>query len=118
MEKYEVHHLARIYEAKYGLTFAEGFCIAAEFFNIASRKGRDDLIRDASYVEGALRMLYAQERIEEAVVNDIRQSMLRIAKQLPSGEAEAELQNYIMEVYADVAADAIRRTAAKVNEHE
>ena len=116
MEKYEVHHLARIYEAKYGLTFAEGFCIATEFFNIASCKGGDDLIRDASYVEGALRMLYAQERIEEAVVNDIRQSMLRIAKQLPSGEAE--LQNYIMEVYADVAADAIQRAAAKVNEHE
>ena len=118
MEKYEVHHLARIFGAKYGVTFAEGFCIAAGFFDIASRKEGASLIRDSSYVEGALRMLFAQERIDETAVNDIRQSMLRIANQLPSGKAEAELQSYIMDIYADALVDAIQRGAAEVNNHE
>ena len=111
MEKFEVHHLARIFGAKYGMTFAEGFCLAAEFFDIASDKDGDSLTRDVSCVEGALRMLYAQERIEKDAVDDIRQGMLRIAKQLPSGKAASDLQSYIAEICADVAVDVIQRAA-------
>lgn len=116
--EYTAIHLARMYEAKYSLAFSEGYCIASKLFDIASDKAGKKLVQDMAYIEGALMMLYAQERIEKGIVNEVLQDALRIARRLPSADAEAELQCYINELLTEISVDVIQKVVAEINKHE
>lgn len=117
--KYNRDHLARLYEAKYSLSYAEGHCLSREIFEAASNVGnKEKILHIAAELGGCLMMLGAQGRIKRDAADEIYNGLKNVVLHLTLEEALDALQGYIAELFVTVTFDAARQVIAELKESE
>lgn len=117
--EYNRDHLARLYEAKYSLSYAEGHCLSREIFEAALNAGnKEKILSIAAELGGCLIMLGAQDRIKRDAADEIYSGLKRVALNLKPEQAMDALQGYIYELFVTVTFDAARQVIAELKESE
>ena len=117
--EYNRDHLARLYEAKYSLSYAEGHCLSRELFEAALNIGNEEKILNiAAELGGCLMMLGAQGRIKLDVADEIYKGLKEVVLHPTPEQGMDALQGYIAELFVTVTFDAARQVIAELKESE